>query len=75
MTAQFDELLGDYLRKGRTLEGIQTNLLSMLWCSLSKSISFVFSDNTFEKVVELMLDIEAELQLRGLEPDSKPILH
>lgn len=75
MTAQFDELLGEYLSKGRTLKGIQTDLLSELWRSLSKSISVGFSDNTFEKVLELMLDIEAELQLRGLEPGRKPNLH
>jgi hypothetical protein len=75
VTAQFDELLGDYLSKGRRLKGIHTDLLSELWSCLSKSISFGFSDDTSERVLELMLDIEAELQLRGLGPDSKPSQH
>jgi hypothetical protein len=40
-----------------------------------KSTECGFSDETTTKLFGLLNDIEAELQLRGLEPDSKPNLN
>jgi hypothetical protein len=71
MTAP-DELLKEYLSKGRKLEDADVATLNDMWRAVAKKGAGLASTDMVGRraVLEVLYSIEAELSLRGLEPPA-----
>jgi hypothetical protein len=67
--AERDGLLDDYLSRGRRFRALDVATLERRWFAAVKQASRREGDQWVEALQE-MNHVEAELQLRGLEPPS-----
>jgi len=67
--AEVDKLLDDYLSRGRRFQSLDAHTLDQRWAAAIQKANNSQGQQCFDAMTEAN-HIEAELQLRGLQPSS-----